>query len=91
MAMRGFTEGDTGITNWMKVGQNELKEALKLKFNFNVAKNVILFIGDGMSFTTTAATRIYNAQNRGLMGNAAKLAWEKFPWASLSKVQIILF
>ena len=45
MTMRGFVEGDSGVTNWWEAGQDELDNALGRKINCNKAKNVILFVG----------------------------------------------
>lgn len=49
------------------------------------AKNVILFVGDGMSLTTVAAARILEGQRRGLPGEENRLGWEDFPATALSK------
>ena len=50
------------------------------------AKNVIVFIGDGMGMSTVSAARIYNAQNRQLKGNDAYLNFESMPHVGLSRV-----
>jgi len=44
------------------------------------ARNVILFLGDGMSIPTLVAARILSG------GEASLLAFEKFPYSGLSKV-----
>ena len=49
------------------------------------AKNVILFLGDGMSLTTVAAARILEGQRKGNPGEENQLAWETFPHTALSK------
>ncbi len=49
------------------------------------AKNVILFLGDGMSLTTVAAARILEGQRKGGPGEENQLAWETFPNTALSK------
>ena len=49
------------------------------------AKNVILFLGDGMSLTTVAAARIFEGQSRGQPGEENLLAWETFPATAFSK------
>lgn len=49
----------------------------------DTAKNVILFLGDGMSIPTIAATRVY------LGGEEMSLSFEQFPYAGLSKVKTI--
>ncbi|HEY0503197.1 MAG TPA: alkaline phosphatase [Lysobacter sp.] len=49
------------------------------------AKNVILFVGDGMSLTTVAAARILDGQRKGGPGEDNRLSWETFPATALSK------
>tara|TARA_R110002020_G_scaffold83397_1_gene206650 strand:+ start:61300 stop:62895 length:1596 start_codon:yes stop_codon:yes gene_type:complete len=49
------------------------------------AKNVILFIGDGMSIPTVTAARIYAGQKRGLDGESYSLTMETLPHMALSK------
>ena len=49
------------------------------------AKNVILFIGDGMGISTITATRIYAGQMKGLDGESYQLAMEKLPYSAFSK------
>lgn len=43
------------------------------------AKNVILFIGDGMGVSTLTAARIYEGQKRGVDGASNLLSFESFP------------
>src|SRR5688572_32458292 len=49
------------------------------------AKNVIVFLGDGMSLTTVAAARIHEGQRKGNAGEENSLAFERFPHTALSK------
>ena len=49
------------------------------------AKNVIIFVGDGMGVSTITAGRIYAGQTRGQDGESFKLAMEKLPHAALSR------
>jgi alkaline phosphatase len=49
------------------------------------AKNIILFIGDGMSLPTVAAARIYEGQLRKQPGEENQLSFEKFPYTAFSK------
>ncbi len=49
------------------------------------AKNVILFLGDGMSLTTVAAARILEGQRHGSSGEENLLSWERFPATAFSK------
>jgi alkaline phosphatase len=49
------------------------------------AKNVIVFLGDGMSLTTVAAARVLEGQRDGGPGEENLLAWERFPHTAFSK------
>ncbi|MDJ0941781.1 MAG: alkaline phosphatase [Woeseiaceae bacterium] len=49
------------------------------------ARNVILFIGDGMGVSTVTAARIFDGQSRGLAGEEHVLAFEEFPNVALVK------
>ncbi len=49
------------------------------------AKNIILFVGDGMSLTTVAAARILEGQRMGQPGEEHALSWEAFPQTAFSK------
>jgi len=49
------------------------------------AKNVILFIGDGMGISTVTAARIYDGQSRGETGEENLLSFEHFPNIALVK------
>lgn len=49
------------------------------------AKNVILFIGDGMGISTITAARIYDGQSRGEPGEENLLSFETFPNVALVK------
>lgn len=51
--------------------------------NENVAKNVILFLGDGMSVPVLAATRVY------IGGEKESLSFEKFPFVAMSKTYCV--
>ncbi len=49
------------------------------------ARNLILFVGDGMSLPTVAAARILEGQRGGASGEEHLLAWEHFPATGFSK------
>lgn len=49
------------------------------------AKNVILFIGDGMGVSTITAARIYAGQSSGVDGESYTLAMDTLPWSALSR------
>ena len=70
---------------WRQYGANDLKSRLDLKPNTNKAKNVIIFVGDGMGVQTHTASRIYKGQKMGKSGEDEILEWEKFPYTGQSK------
>lgn len=49
------------------------------------AKNIILFVGDGMGISTVTASRILAGQNKGMMGEENELSFDKMPFAGLIK------
>ena len=70
---------------WYQQGQNKVKQLAQLKHYPKQAKNVILFIGDGMNISTITAARIFEGQQRGEYGEENQLSFEKFPQTALSK------
>lgn len=70
---------------WYKAGQDALQEAKRQYPNVRRAKNVILFIGDGMGISTVTASRIMEGQMLGKDGEKNSLAFEKLPYLALSK------
>ncbi|XP_013417437.1 alkaline phosphatase, tissue-nonspecific isozyme-like [Lingula anatina] len=69
----------------MDLGQRKLREKLNTKPNTNVAKNVIIFIGDGLGVSTVTAARIHKGQLQGKTGEEGSLFFENFPYVGLSK------
>ena len=49
------------------------------------AKNVIVFLGDGMSITTITAARILDGQRKGGSGEENRLSFENFPASAFSR------
>jgi alkaline phosphatase len=49
------------------------------------AKNIILFIGDGMGVSTVTAARIFDGQSKGMSGEEHSLVFENFPNVALVK------
>ncbi|XP_071623544.1 alkaline phosphatase, tissue-nonspecific isozyme [Heliangelus exortis] len=72
---------------WRAQAQETLREALRLQhLNQNVAKNLILFLGDGMGVSTVTAARILKGQLQNRKGEESLLEMEKFPYVALAKV-----
>ncbi|KAL0605190.1 Alkaline phosphatase, tissue-nonspecific isozyme [Plecturocebus cupreus] len=71
---------------WRNQAQETLKYALELqKLNTNVAKNIIMFLGDGMGVSTVTAARILKGQLHHNPGEETRLEMDKFPFVALSK------
>lgn len=70
---------------WRRGGEAAIEAAKRLKRNNKRAKNVILFVGDGMGVTNLTASRILEGQLRGESGEENQLSFEKFPYVALSK------
>lgn len=71
--------------SWYQQGQQTLESALNLKPNNRLARNVILFIGDGMGISTITAARILAGQLQGKSGEEHSLSFERLPYVALSK------
>ena len=73
--------------DWELTGKAALERSLTTPINTKVARNVILFIGDGMGVATVTTGRIYAAQKQGLRyGEWSSLAFENFPHVGLARV-----
>jgi alkaline phosphatase len=62
-----------------------LQQALAQQPNVRKAKNIILFVGDGMSIATITAGRIFEGQKRNVDGESNSLSFEALPYLALSK------
>ncbi|EMP30066.1 Alkaline phosphatase, tissue-nonspecific isozyme [Chelonia mydas] len=82
----GAAEKEENPQYWRNQAQQTLKTALKLQqLNTNVAKNIILFLGDGMGVSTVTAARILKGQLQNMKGEESLLEMDKFPYVALSK------
>ncbi len=70
---------------WLREGRAAIERAKVLKPIKKKAKNVILFVGDGMGVSTLTAARILEGQIRGESGEENRLSFENFPYSALSK------
>jgi alkaline phosphatase len=79
--------GPESVADWFTAGTNHIKNLDSLKSHGGKAKNVILFVGDGMGISTVTAARILAGEKAGLAGpERGELYFEKFPNVALSKV-----
>lgn len=78
------TTAETTNSHWMNAAQATLKSRLGVDKNMNVAKNIIFFIGDGMSLQTSSATRVFAGGNEN-----HDLSFDKFPYVGWSKTYAV--
>ncbi|CAH1725914.1 unnamed protein product [Aphis gossypii] len=74
---------------WIENGKRMLEKKAKLQLRTNTAKNVIIFLGDGMSLTTLTAARIYKGQLQNTTGESEHLSFEQFPFTGISKTYCV--
>lgn len=84
LGSHGLGAADTGESaeRWFREGA---QRADRLGSGQAKAKNVILFVGDGMSLTTVAAARIREGQLKQQPGEENLLSFERFPNTAFSK------
>ncbi|RMF66351.1 MAG: alkaline phosphatase [Alphaproteobacteria bacterium] len=86
MAAEADSAGDPRLSDptWAP-GRQAIAERLAATPLTRRARNVILFIGDGMGVSTVTAMRIYVGQQKGLPGEEYVLPFERFPYTALVK------
>ncbi len=67
------------------MGRDALQAAKQIKPIATRAKNVILFVGDGMGISTVTAAGILEGQLHGASGEGNRLSFETFPFVALSQ------
>ena len=83
----GHEDIQDALERYADLRDESISEALaKTKF----PKNVILFIGDGMSISTVTGARIHKGQKLFKQsGEEQFLSWERFPASALMKVNTV--
>lgn len=76
---------------WFNEGRAAVERNLALRDadSSGIARNIILFIGDGMGISTVTAARILEGQLRGESGEENELFFETFPNVALSKTYTV--
>jgi alkaline phosphatase len=78
-------KGPESVDDWWQAGQQFVADSKKVFPNARKAKNVILFVGDGMGISTVTAARILDGQMKGNTGEENRLFFENMPYLGLSK------
>ncbi|XP_033820815.1 alkaline phosphatase-like [Periophthalmus magnuspinnatus] len=80
-----YSEEERQPSYWNNKAKQALHTALNVQPNMHKAKNVILFLGDGMGVPTVTAARILKGQLAGHSGEETSLVMDTFPHLALSK------
>jgi len=70
---------------WFAAGVVQAQAMAAARDTGRHARNVILFIGDGMGISTVTAARIFEGQRRGGSGEENQLSFETLPHVALSR------
>lgn len=70
---------------WNEQARADINDILRREENNRIAKNVIMFLGDGMGVSTVTAGRIRKGQIKGLLGEDFLTEMEQFPHVGLAK------
>ncbi|XP_046891984.1 alkaline phosphatase, tissue-nonspecific isozyme [Hypomesus transpacificus] len=90
----GLTIGKVEEENpefWISQAKKSLQAVLDRKLNTNVAKNILLFLGDGMGVTTITAARILKGQLLNQTGEETVMTMDTFPYVGLAKTYSVDF
>ena len=85
LALLAGGSGAQSPEEWFRNGRAAVEKAKQEKPVLGHARNVILFLGDGMGVSTVTAARILEGQQHGMLGEENQLSFEKFPYVALSK------
>ena len=84
-ALEPRVQGPESVADWYAAGNRFIEDTGRLPDTRRAAKNVILFVGDGMGISTLTAARILEGQLAGRPGEENRLSFETFPNVALSK------
>ncbi len=71
--------------SWYRSGRATVEQLKKVEPITGKARNIILFVGDGMGVSTVTAARILEGQQRGRPGEENFLSFEHLPYTALIK------
>ncbi|XP_015674366.1 intestinal-type alkaline phosphatase-like [Protobothrops mucrosquamatus] len=70
---------------WNELADKAIRKASRLQYRNYQAKNLILFLGDGMGVPTITATRILKGHMQNPPSPESPLSMDSFPYVALSK------
>lgn len=83
-----IVQGPESVSDWYRAGERFVRESERIEQSDgrrHKAKNVILFIRDGMGISTVTAARILEGQMKGQPGEENRLSFENFAHTAFSK------
>ncbi|XP_078601768.1 alkaline phosphatase-like [Branchiostoma floridae x Branchiostoma japonicum] len=83
----GVPEAEENPEFWNHMAERSIQNALHIQrsHNKNIAKNVVLFLGDGMGAVSVTSARILKGQKAGNPGEETVLAMDTLPHVAHSK------
>ena len=85
LSVSALTAMSQSADEWYASGQQTVARNAAVQPIKNNAKNIILFVGDGMGVSTVTAARILDGQNKNMMGEENVLSFEHMPHLALAK------
>ena len=82
---RRTAPADESPERWFAQGAAAARKAIAEAGGAQRARNVIVFLGDGMGLTTVTAAHIYVGQRQGVDGESFRLSFEQFPYTAFSR------
>ncbi|CAG0919630.1 unnamed protein product [Notodromas monacha] len=74
---------------FLNTKSEELWRILQLPRHLGIARNVIIFLGDGMGIPVITASRIYKGQQEGNPGEETYLNFETFPYSGMIRTYCV--
>lgn len=81
----GAAQPEPSPEDWYAAGARAVAANQRIRNVGGTARNVILFVGDGMGLSTLTAARILDGQRKGMSGEENTLSFERFPNVALIK------
>lgn len=85
LVLTGAGSAQAQDPDWYAQGHQTIEQRRQVAPITGPAKNIILFVGDGMGISTVTAARIFDGQSRGESGEENSLSFERLPHTALIK------
>jgi alkaline phosphatase len=72
---------------WHASMKDDIWKTITARRNCGKAKNIIVFVGDGMGIPVITAARIHKGQKQGKPGEETFFNFERFPYTGLMRVR----